>query len=220
MKRINIFTGHFGSGKSEVAVNFALELKKRHDKVVIVDLDIINPFFRTADVKNALEEKGIRVITPVFANTNADAPSLPPDINRVFEEKDYYVVFDVGGEDLGAKVLSRYREEITADDFELYCVVNIKRPMTESIKGIEEMVQSIEISSRLKISALINNSHLLGASSIELLKEGQEMIKEASHKLQIPLKMTSGLRRILEGKEKEFNTDILYLDKLIKLPWD
>jgi hypothetical protein len=219
-KRISIFTGHFGSGKSEVAVNYAMKLAQNNKKVAIVDLDIVNPFFRTADVKNQLEDKGITVITPVYANTNIDVPALPPDINRVFEEKEFKVVFDVGGEDLGARVLSRYKEEIIIDDYEMFCVVNIRRPMTNTPDKIEEMIQSIEFSSRLKVSMLINNTNYLGDSTIELLHSGKEMIKKVSEKINIPIGITSGLRNILEGNEKEFDTELLYLDKLIKLPWE
>jgi hypothetical protein len=219
-KRISIFTGHFGSGKSEVAVNYAMKLAQNNKKVAIVDLDIVNPFFRTADVKNQLEDKGITVITPVYANTNIDVPALPPDINRVFEEKEFKVVFDVGGEDLGARVLSRYKEEIIIDDYEMFCVVNIRRPMTNTPYKIEEMIRSIEYSSRLKVSMLINNTNYLGASTIELLQSGQEMIKKVSEKINIPIGITSSLRNILEGNEKEFDTELLYLDKLIKLPWE
>lgn len=219
-KRISIFTGHFGSGKSEVAVNYAMKLAQNNKKVAIVDLDIVNPFFRTADVKNQLEDKGITVITPVYANTNIDVPALSPDINRVFEEKEFKVVFDVGGEDLGARVLSRYNEEIIIDDYEMFCVVNIRRPMTNTPDKIEEMIRSIEYSSRLKISMLINNTNYLSASTIDLLQSGKEMIKKVSEKINIPIGITCGLRNILEGNEKEFDTELLYLDKLIKLPWE
>lgn len=219
-KRISIFTGHFGSGKSEVAVNYAIKLAESNKRVAIVDLDIVNPFFRTADVKSHLEDKGITVITPVFANTNVDVPALPPDINRVFEEKEFRVVFDVGGEDLGARVLSRYKEEILADEYEMYCVVNTKRPMTDTAIKIEEMIKSIEFSSNLKVSMLINNTNLLSDSTIELLHNGGKMIEEVSKKLNIPIGITSSLRNILEGKEMQFNTETLLLDKLIKLPWN
>jgi hypothetical protein len=197
-----------------------MKLAQNNKKVAIVDLDIVNPFFRTADVKNQLEDKGITVITPVYANTNIDVPALPPDINRVFEEKEFKVVFDVGGEDLGARVLSRYKEEIIIDDYEMFCVVNIRRPMTNTPYKIEEMIRSIEYSSRLKVSMLINNTNYLGASTIELLQSGQEMIKKVSEKINIPIGITSSLRNILEGNEKEFDTELLYLDKLIKLPWE
>ena len=105
-KRIAIFTGHFGSGKTEVAVNYALQTAGRGKKTAIVDLDIVNPFFRTADARGILEAEGIRVITPVYANTNVDVPSLPPEISSMFEDRSYNVWIDVGGDDLGARAVS------------------------------------------------------------------------------------------------------------------
>ncbi len=101
-KRINIFTGHFGSGKTEVAVNYAFEMARTGQRTAIVDLDIVNPFFRTADAKQKLENSGIKVVLPMYANTNVDVPALPAEINTLFERKDFKLVFDVGGDDLGS----------------------------------------------------------------------------------------------------------------------
>ena len=101
-KRINIFTGHFGSGKTEVAVNYAMKMAEAGYRTAIVDFDIINPYFRTADAKDALEEQNIKVILPMYANTNVDIPAIPPEIYSLFEDKDTKVVLDVGGDDLGA----------------------------------------------------------------------------------------------------------------------
>ena len=117
-RRINIFTGHFGSGKTEVAVNYTLKLAAAEYKTAIVDFDIINPYFRTADAKQALEKNNIKVVLPMYANTNVDIPAIPPEIYSLFQNKEYKVVLDVGGEDLGAKAVSRFKEEILNDDYE------------------------------------------------------------------------------------------------------
>jgi hypothetical protein len=166
-KRINIFIGHFGSGKTEVAVNYALKLVKANPKTCIVDLDIVNPYFRTADAKIQLEEKGIWVILPMYANTNVDVPALPPEMNSIFEKKQYSTVFDVGGEDIGAKVISRYREDILKDSYELFAVINVKRPMTETADRIEKMIYELEEASRIKITKLVNNTNLLDETTID-----------------------------------------------------
>ncbi len=219
-KRISIFTGHFGSGKTEIAVNYAVQWAERYSKVAIVDFDIVNPFFRTADVRKNLEDRGIRVMAPIYANTNVDVPSLPPEINMLFEKKEYRAVFDVGGDDLGAKVLARYNESIVQDDYEMYFVINTRRPMTFSEKGIEEMIWEIEASSKLKVTRLVNNTNLLSETTAEDLMEGTAMIHEVSKKLGIPVGFASGFRAVLESFPEEAGVQRLYMDKYIKLPWE
>jgi tRNA uridine 5-carbamoylmethylation protein Kti12 len=219
-KRISIFTGHFGSGKTEVAVNYARKLAETGARTAIADFDIVNPFFRTADARQALEDCGIHVITPVYANTNVDVPSLPPEINTLFEKKDYRVVLDVGGDDLGARVLSRYREDILQDDYELLLVVNTRRIMTDTVEKIEEMLHSIEQSARLKVTGLVNNTNLLRDTSAKDILQGQKLVLEVSRKLSIPVVFTAGFEQPLSEARREIDSEVLCLDKLIKLPWD
>jgi hypothetical protein len=218
--RITIFTGHFGSGKTEVSVNYAFQLARSGKKTVIVDLDIVNPFFRTADAKKPLEEKGVKVIVPVYANTNVDVPSLPAQINAVFEDKSYHVVLDVGGDDLGAHILSRYNGEITKEDYIHYFVVNTRRPMTRTPEEIERMVDEIQGSARLKVDSFVNNANLLGASSPELIAEASGIIGSVSQKLGIPVGIISGMQDILSDYTGDPGVERLYLDKYIRLPWD
>ncbi|GAE90232.1 ATP synthase [Acetivibrio straminisolvens] len=219
-KRISIFTGHFGSGKTEVAVNFALKLKEQNIDTAIVDFDIVNPFFRTTDVKQELESKNIWVVSPLYANTNVDVPALPAEIYTLFEKKEYNVVFDVGGDDLGARALSRFKEEIEKDDYEMYFVINTRRPMTDTIEKIEHMILEIESASRLKVSKLVNNTNLVGKTTVEDVIEGHKMIKELSQKLNIPIAFASGFREIADEVKKRENAEVLYLNGLIKLPWN
>lgn len=219
-KRISIFTGHFGSGKTEVAVNYAIKLSERHNPIAIVDFDIVNPFFRTADARKNLEEKGILVLAPMYANTNVDVPSLPAEINMLFEKKEYRAVFDVGGDDLGAKVLSRYNEEILNDDYEMFFVINTRRPMTLSEKGIEKMIREIEESSRLKVTWLVNNTNLLGETGAEDVLEGGAIIEEVSRRLGIPVGFVSGFKPVLGGIDLGDKIEKLYMQKYIKLPWE
>lgn len=218
-KRISIFTGHFGSGKTEVAVNYALKLSERYNKTAIVDLDIVNPFFRTADVKTLLSARGLKVLVPQYANTNVDVPSLPPDINALFEDKEYHIVFDVGGDDLGARVLSRYHRSIVEDDSVMYFVINTKRPTTLSCRGVEEAIREIEGSSRLEVGMLVNNTNLLEETTPDVIREGGEIVRAVSEKLHIPVGFVSGMEPVL-GKMGEWpEIDRLYMDRHIVLPW-
>lgn len=219
-KRINIFTGHFGSGKTEVAVNFASQLAANGCKTAIMDFDIVNPYFRTADVKEELSRRGIWVVTTVYANTNVDVPAIPAEVGSLFAKKEYKVVFDVGGDDIGARALSRYREEIIEDWYEMFFVVNTNRPMTNTVEKIEQMIKEIEYSARLKVSKLVNNTNLLQDTSFNDIISGQEMINQVSGRLNIPVGFTSGFRNILGSHPGIAESDILYMEKLIKLPWD
>jgi hypothetical protein len=219
-RRITIFTGHFGSGKTEVSVNYAFELARRGKKTAIVDMDIVNPFFRTVDAKKELEEKGIKVVAPVYANTNVDVPALPAEINALFEDKSYTVVLDVGGDDLGARVLSRYNSEIVQDDYIHYFVVNTKRPMTQTADEIEAILAEIVGSSHLKVDGLVNNANLLGDSTPEIIEEGAAVISEASKRLSIPNGFISGMEEVLKGYKGHPEIERLFLEKFIKLPWD
>lgn len=217
--RITIFTGHFGSGKTEVSINYAFRMAQSGFKTVIVDFDIVNPFFRTADARERLEEKGIKVITPVYANTNADTPSLPAEISSVFEDNSYHVVFDVGGDDLGAKVLSRYNEEIMKDDYVHYFVINTRRPMTRNPEEIARMIAEIQESSRLKVDKLVNNANLLEASTPQLLEEASSIIKTVSDSLSIPVGLICGMEEVLREYKGDAHIERLYLNKYINLPW-
>ena len=219
-KRITIFTGHFGSGKTEVSVNYAFAMARSGKKTAIVDLDIVNPFFRTADAKKLLEEEGIKVITPIYANTNVDVPSLPAEISTIFEDKSYHVVLDVGGDDLGARVISRYNEDIIKEDYVHYFVINTRRPMTRNPEEIEKMIAEIQASARLNVDKLVNNANLLSSSSPEVLEEASSIIKTVSEKLSIPIGLICGMEEVLREYHGDPDVERLYLNKHINLPWD
>lgn len=221
-KRISIFIGHFGSGKTEVAVNYALKLAEADYKAAIVDFDIVNPYFRTADAKDELEKNGVRVVLPMYANTNVDVPAIPPEIYSLFENKEYKVVLDVGGDDLGAKAVARFKEEILSDDYEMYFVINTRREMTSTPEKIMEMIYMIEESGNIKVTKLINNSNLLDETTPEILLEGNEIISQVSQKLNIPIAITAGMEEVLETLDnKAFSgSELLPMRKQIHLPWN
>lgn len=219
-KRINIFTGHFGSGKTEVAANYAMQLARMCFDTVIVDLDIVNPYFRTADIREKFIEAHVKTIIPVFANTNVDIPALPAEISSVFENKNYAAVLDVGGDDLGARVLSRYRDEIMPENHEIFFVINTRREMTDSIEKIINIIAEIENSSRLKVTALVNNTNLLGETSIKDLLQGQSIIQEASDTLEIPISFVSTFLSENEVKKAIPDIEVFEMKKQIFLPWE
>lgn len=220
--RLNIFTGHFGSGKTEVSINFAKKLKNQlTNKIALIDLDIVNPYFRTADLKNYLEEKDFLVIAPIYANTNIDIPAIPPQVNSIFDKKEITAIFDVGGDNVGARILSRYNKYFTkSNSYEMFFVINTNRPETSSKEKIIDIISSIEEASRLKVSKLINNSNLLTETTFEHLIKGLNIINEVKDATKIPIAFTSTMVSLTREQEKEIGVDILYMNKKIKLPWD
>ncbi|MDP4094078.1 MAG: hypothetical protein Q8920_12035 [Bacillota bacterium] len=218
-KRLNLFAGHFGSGKTEVAVNYAIQMSQVYPKTAIADIDIVNPYFRTADAKKELENRGIWVILPMYANTNVDIPVLPAEMNAVFEKKEYKAVFDVGGDDIGALALSRYREEIASEDYEMFFVVNTRRPFTDTEEKIDEMAREIEYSSRLKITGFVNNTNLLQFTTLNDIIEGQRKIKAVADKYNVPIAITSGFFDDFKLEGTILEGELLNLNKYIKLPF-
>lgn len=218
-KRISIFTGHYGSGKSEVAVNYAFKMNKILRNVVIVDLDIVNPYFRTADARQKLEKEGITVMAPLYANTNVDAPTLPIGMNSVFENKEYNVVLDSGGDDVGATVLGRYSEEINVNEFEMFMVINTLRPFTNTPEKILEMLAEIEWTSKLKITSFINNTNYLSNTTEKIILEGHKIIELASRKSNIPIAFIAGFNPIVQKAAKQLSINYLPLQKNILLPF-
>ena len=184
--RLFLFSGHYGSGKSEISVNFALRLARRH-RTAIVDFDIINPYFRTADAREALEKQGVRVIAPVYAKTNVDVPALPAEISSLFDDKGVRAVFDVGGDPAGARAVSRYREEFMSDRTAHLYVFNLRRPMTATTDMIAEMFRNIQDTSRLPFTALVGNTNLLRATGAADLLAGLDAAVELSLRLSLPI---------------------------------
>ena len=200
-KRLNIMIGAYGSGKSEVAVNCALKMKENRPsgKVLMADMDIVNPFYRSADAKELLEKNGIRVIIPSYANSNVDAPVLTGEMYVIFDDEDYSGVFDIGGEDMGANVLGSLKSRLAKIDCNLIMVVNTLRPFTADVEGILKMGSELQEASRMKISGFINNTNLLEQTTFSEVLDGEKIVLEASERCGIPLLATT----IMEGVATE-----------------
>lgn len=160
-KRVILLAGHYGSGKTNIAVNLAAALKRQGKPVVIADLDIVNPYYRTKDSEEELRRLGIPLISSAYANSNVDVPALPQELYAVVDQTDTYAVLDVGGDDRGALALGRYAPKILAEnDFEMLFVMNQYRPLTRDAEGTLEVMQEIEAAGGLPFTALVNNSNL------------------------------------------------------------
>ena len=190
-KRIAIFAGHYGSGKTNIAVNYALHLKKQGLGVKIADLDIVNPYFRTKDSAATLEAAGIELISPAFANTNVDLPALPQELYGLVHRKDHHAVLDVGGDDRGAYALGRYTPYILEEnDYDMFFVVNFYRPLTRTPEEALEVMREIETAGGIPFTAIINNSNLGGHTTPEDITATREKTEALSRISGLPVAMT------------------------------
>ena len=203
-RRITLFAGHYGSGKTNIAVNWTKYIAEKESRVTLADMDIVNPYYRAKDSARELEDMGIRVISSFFANSNVDLPALPQDIYSVIDDKSRYAVLDVGGDDRGALALGRLVPGILEENsYEMLLVVNRFRPLTRDIDGIMEVVSEIETACRLPFTAIVNNSNLGAETTPEDVLESMDYANEVSRRTGLPIKMTTvekGLFDSLSGR--------------------
>lgn len=206
LKRITILSGHYGSGKTNIAVNLALDLKKAYNKVVLADIDIVNPYFRSKDSEEILNSHGVKLICSPYANSNVDIPALPQEMYAVTDDKSLRAILDVGGDDRGALALGRISDKIKQEnDYEMFCVVNFYRPLTPDVKGAMDVIREIEIASRIKFTGIINNSNLGCDTTSNDVLLSLERANELSKQTGLPVVMTTvdeKLFEVLKGKIK------------------
>ena len=160
-KRLTLFAGHYGSGKTNIAVNYAMALKRQGHNVTIADLDIVNPYFRTKDSERELNDAGINLVCSVYANTNLDTPALPKEVYPAIADRDTYLVMDIGGDDRGALALGRFTPAILEEDnYEMVFVANFYRPLTKNAEEALEVMREIEQAGGIKFTCIVNNSNL------------------------------------------------------------
>ncbi len=208
-KRLTIISGHYGSGKTNIAVNIAKKLADKKSNVALADLDIVNPYFRSKDSQRELEEKGIRLICSLYANSNVDIPALPQEIYSITDDKNQTVVLDIGGDDRGALVLGRLADAIKQeDDYEMLMVINKFRPETKDADSAIEIMREIEAASKIKFTGIINNSNLGNETDENCILSSLGYAEEIAEKTGIPVVMTTVWEDI------EIKTDIPGLYKL------
>ncbi len=191
-KRITLFAGHYGSGKTNISVNYALELKKTHEKVVIADLDIVNPYFRSKDSEKYLESKGIHLISSEYANSNVDVPAMPSEAYSIIDNKNAAAVIDVGGDDRGALAMGRYAPAILEENnYEMLFVINKYRPLTRNCSSTLAVMREIETACGMKFTAIVNNSNLGDETDEKTVLDSVNYAEEVSKESGLPIKMTT-----------------------------
>lgn len=195
--RLLIVTGHFGTGKTEFSVNLALALARAGEKVMMADLDIVNPYFRSRERREVLEAAGVRLITSSQDSENADMPSLPAEILTVLEDRSYRGVLDIGGDPDGARVLARYQPKITAEDYQLLFVSNANRPEVRKAEDAISYLRCIEEVTGLTCGGIVNNTHLCGETTAEEILRGAELARDISERTGIPVLCHTAEERLI-----------------------
>ena len=205
-KRVTLFAGHYGSGKTNIAVNYALWLKEKNENVVITDLDIVNPYFRTCDSADELAKAGIKLISSEFANSNVDLPALPQEVYSVLDDRSFLAILDIGGDDRGAYALGRYETAIQQEnDYEMLFVFNKFRPLTPDAQSALEVMREIEVAGKIKFTAIVNNSNLGALTTKEDVLSSVESADELSLLSGLPIKMTTVNENLVNSLNGEIN---------------
>ena len=223
-RRFNIICGHYGCGKSNYSINLALSMAGEGRKVMLVDLDLVNPYFLSSGYKDMLEANGIKVIAPLFANTNVETPALPADLNLMFET-DMDVVMDLGGDDAGAVVLGIYNPQLSNINYEMIYLVNKYRNLTATVDDTVEILKEIEAASRCKATKVLNNSHLKFETTYKTIEDSLDYAKEVAKKLELPF-MGNTIPKFLledeavENKVESSNETFIPVEIFVKAPWE
>ena len=203
-KRLTLFAGHYGSGKTNIAVNYALHLAAEGKKVCIADLDIVNPYFRTKDSARVLEQAGVELISPQFANTNVDLPALPPESYRLVQDKSIYGIMDIGGDDRGAYALGRFVPSILAEgNYRMIFVANSYRPLTRTPEEALEVMREIEVACGLRFTDIVNNANLGTETTPDTVLDAVPYMEELSRLSGLPIfahTAQANVAKALEGK--------------------
>ena len=187
-KRLTLFAGHYGSGKTNIAVNYAMLLAEEGKKVCIADLDIVNPYFRTKDSERELIERGVSLISPRYANTNVDLPALPAESYRLVQDKSVYGIADIGGDDRGAYALGRFADAIKAEgDYRMAFVINRHRPLTSTVEDTVEIMKEIEAACGIRFTCIVNNSNIGSETTAETVMDSVAYAEAVSLATGLPI---------------------------------
>ena len=214
-----MLAGHYGSGKTNIAVNMAMDLKKIHENTCIADLDIVNPYYRTLDSRKELDEAGIRLIVSPYANTNLDIPALPQEMYAIVHDKRMHAVVDVGGDDRGALALGRLSPYIREEgDYDMLLVCNCYRPLTRDAASVKEVVQEIEEAGKLKFTGFVNNSNLGADTTPQVVLDSLGFARDVERETGLKLMFTSVEASLYDALKDDIEN--LFPMKLQKRPVD
>ena len=219
-KNIILFTGNYGSGKTEIAVNYTSRIAEQGTVVSIADLDLVNPYFRCREAREPLEKLGIKVVAPEGAYHSADLPILLPGLRGLITNPNGTAILDVGGDNIGATVLASLKDVFSKIDYEMFFVVNQKRPFTGTVEGVLKIMREIEAASKLKVTALAGNTHLIDETTPETIIKGAEFAQEVGKAAGLSVKFIGVMEHLIPEVEGKLNgLPIISMTRLLLPPW-
>jgi len=219
-KRVRIIIGHYGSGKSEFAMNYVIKLRTEVDgKVALSDLDIVNVYFRTREKKNLLKSLNILPIDSSIDAPTLDLPAISAEIATPINDKLYNYVMDVGGDNVGARVIGRFNHLLNEGDYDMFCIVNGNREQTQTANQVINHIKAIEKASGLKVTGLVNNTHLIKSTTVDDILRGQELVIEVSRLCNIPIRYVACLESIVDKLPKNLEGEIFPIKLYMREEW-
>lgn len=219
MKRMQIITGHYGSGKTEYAVNLARSLAETMENVVLADLDIVNPYFRSYEQTKMLEDAGVKVIVTSCGGV-ADIPALNPEVMSVFQDSKWNGVLDIGGDPIGARVLARFAHQIKPEEYDLLFVLNANRPETKDVDSALSYMRGIEYECHLRVTGIVNNTHLCGETTIEEIFKGAALAQALSERTGLPVVHHAVQKKFAEQARAKLSEPVLPMNIYMRKPWE
>ena len=217
--RVSIITGHYGTGKTEFAVNLALQLAGLNHQVMVADLDIVNPYFRSRERRDLLQEAGIRLISSSQACSDADVPALPAELLTILENRDITGVLDIGGDPVGARVLARFNDKIVPEDYQLIYVLNANRPEVRTPEAAIAYLRGIEATTSLTCTGIVNNTHLCGETTPEEIRKGARLAETVSQETGIPVLCHVAEERFVP-ELSDLSEPVFPITIQMKKPWE
>ncbi len=220
-ERLLMIVGNYGSGKTEIAVNLAIQLAEGGRRVQLADLDIVNPYFRSREARHLMEAHGVRVVVPPGTQAFADLPIILPEIQGMLHPPEgTTTIFDVGGDDVGARALASFRPAIGDAPYELWQVVNARRPFTRDVEACLRMRSEIEASSRLRVTGLLANAHLVGETTADVVLQGWRLARAVGEASGLPVRAVAVMRAVAAAAElRAIAAPLLVMDRHMLPPW-
>ena len=218
--RIVVFAGAYGSGKTEVALNYAKSLRSPGKKVVMIDFDIVNPFFRSREAASLLKDLGIDLVSSGPGLEDADLPSISPSVYRAFHDSTLQVVFDVGGDPVGARALAGFRRQFEMAGYDMFFVLNTNRPFTRDMEGAKAMLESIEKTSQLTFTGIVSNTHLGKATAIDDVQRGIKISRSLGDEAGLPVVFACAEHKVAQSAGGSLGTRLVGLDLHMRPPWE